>query len=86
MLESTKMQTLKARIENGQVVVPNDTVLPEGAVVELRVVTDDGMSDEEREALHASIVRGIQDVRAGRSTDADEFIAELEALDAADID
>lgn len=80
------MQTLKARIENGQVVVPTDTVLPEGAEVELRVVTTDGMSDEEREQLHASIVRGIEDARAGRSTDADEFIAELQALDADDID
>lgn len=31
---------------------------PSPAVVEQRVVTDDGMSDEEREALHASIVSG----------------------------
>lgn len=86
MLESAEMQTLKARIENGQVVVPKDALLPEGAEVELRVVTDDGMDDAERQALHTSIVRGIEDAQAGRSSDIDDFIAELKELDAADID
>ncbi len=80
------MQALKARIENGQVVLTEPAVLPEGAEVEVHVVTDDGMSDEERAALHASIIRGIEDCRAGRVTDMDDFIEELKALDAADQD
>jgi hypothetical protein len=86
MLDSKAMQTVKARIENGQVVVASDAFLPEGAEVELRVITNDGMSDEERQRLHVSIIAGIEDGRAGRCTDADEFISELQALDAADID
>jgi hypothetical protein len=73
------MQVLKATVRNGRIVVDAPTALPEGSVVELRVVNDDGMTDGERRELHDSIARGIQDGRAGRVTDFDSVVAEFDA-------
>jgi len=38
---------------------------------------DDELDDVEREALHASIVRGLDEVRAGLGRPAEEVLAEL---------
>ncbi len=73
------MHALKARVQNGQVVLDEPALLPEGAELELYVVTDDGMSDEERAALNASIERGLADAEAGRVVDADVVLAKLRA-------
>ncbi len=78
MLDSDSMsQELKAHVHNGQVVLDEPLNLPEGT--RLRVV-----AEHEDPELEASIARGIADVRAGRVTDADEFLAELEAEDRAE--
>jgi hypothetical protein len=82
------MQPLKAHLKNGQVVLDEPTDLPNGT--ELYVVTaeqlgdivllrDDGLDDHERKRLHDSIRRGIEDGRAGRVTDLDEFLEELDS-------
>ncbi len=73
------MHVIKATVRNGRIVVDEPTNLPDGYEVELYVANDDGMSDEERKRLHESIRRGIADGRAGRVTDFDEFLAELDA-------
>jgi predicted transcriptional regulator len=39
----------------------------------------DYLDAEEREQLHASIDRGLEDVHAGRTTDARQVMAELRA-------
>lgn len=39
----------------------------------------DGLDPEERQRLHASIDRGLEDVRAGRTTDARQVVAALRA-------
>lgn len=68
----------KARVENGRLKLDEPTSLPEGTVVELVPADDEyEMSDEERQLLHASLQRGIEDEKAGRVIDADTFIAEL---------
>lgn len=83
-----EMQPLKAHFQNGQVVLDEPTDLPNGT--ELYVVSaeqlgdvvmlrDDGLDDDERKRLHESIRRGIEDGRAGRVTDFDEFLDELDA-------
>ena len=83
-----EMQPLKAHFQNGQVVLDEPTDLPNGT--ELYVVSaeqlgdvvmlrDDGLDDDERKRLHESIRRGIKDGRAGRVTDLDEFLDELDA-------
>ncbi len=72
MLESATMQARKARIHNGQLVFDPPLNLPEGHEVEVHF-DEPEMSDEEREELHASILRGIADGEAGREMDAEEF-------------
>jgi hypothetical protein len=73
------MQVIKTTVRNGRIVIDTPTNLPDGCEVELVVANDDGMSDEERLRLHESIRRGIADCRAGRVTDLEEFLSELEA-------
>jgi predicted transcriptional regulator len=56
--------------------------LPEGAEVQLWVVEGDDLDDEDRAALHDAIREGIiregiEDAKAGRTVDADEWAAEL---------
>ena len=74
------MQPLKAIVRNGKLVVDETpTDLPEGTELEL-VVADQGddLDDEERARLHASIGRGLADINAGRVTDIDEVLSELD--------
>ncbi len=79
------MQSMKAHVHNGRLVLDEPTDLPEGEEVELVSVDEvlaqggDYLDDEERERLHASIERGIADVKAGRVVDASEVIAGLRA-------
>ncbi len=79
------MQPLKAHVHNGRLVLDEPTDLPEGEVIELMPVDEvlaqggDYLYDEERERLHASIERGIADVKAGRVVDASDVIAGLRA-------
>ena len=73
------MQPLKAIVRNGKLVVDETpTDLPEGTELEL-VVADQGddLDDEERARLHASIGRGLVDIKAGRVTDIDDVLNEL---------
>ncbi len=76
---STTMQALKARVQNGRLVLDVPTDRPEGEVVELRPVDDDDddYSDEERAALHAALERGSEQARLGQVVDADEVIRGL---------
>lgn len=66
----------KAHVRNGQVVLDEPLDLPEGTRV--RIVAEPADA-----ALEASISRGLADVRDGRLTDAEQFLAELEAEDTA---
>ena len=82
------MNAPKIRVANGRIQIDEPTDLPNGT--ELYVVSaeqlgdvvmlrDDGLDDDERKRLHESIRRGIKDGRAGRVTDLDEFLDELDA-------
>jgi hypothetical protein len=79
------MQSFRARVHNGRLVLDEPTDLPEGEVVELVPLDEvlarggDDLDDEERARLHQSIERGIDDVKAGRTVDAHEVIARLRA-------
>jgi len=77
MLESAQMShEREAHVENGRIVVDAPTNLPEGHELKVQM-NEDEMSDEEREALHASILRGIADGEAGREMDAEDFLRQL---------
>ena len=79
------MQAMKARVKNGRLVLDEPTDLPEGEEVELVPLDDvlanggDYLDDEERERLHRSIERGLEDVKAGRTVEARKVIDELRA-------
>ncbi|HEX4515042.1 MAG TPA: hypothetical protein VH054_15960 [Polyangiaceae bacterium] len=61
------------------------TDLPEGEEVELVPLDEvlaaggDYLDDDERRRLHESLERGLADVKAGRTVDAETVIAELRA-------
>ncbi|HEX7603171.1 MAG TPA: hypothetical protein VF316_16250 [Polyangiaceae bacterium] len=79
------MQPLRAHVRNGRLVLDEPTDLPEGEIVELVPIDKvlahggDDLDDEERERLHQSIERGLADVKAGRTVEADTVIEKLRA-------
>ena len=79
------MQPLRAQVHNGRITLDEPTNLPEGEVIELLPVDEvlaaggDCLDDEERERLHDSIERGIEDVKAGRTVDATKVVERLRA-------
>jgi hypothetical protein len=79
------MGALKAQVKNGRLVLDEPTDLPEGEVVELVPVDEvlanggDYLDDEERERLHQSIQRGLEDVEAGRTVSAARVLEKLRA-------
>jgi hypothetical protein len=82
------VRALKAHVKGGRLVLDEPTDLPEGEDVELVPLDEvlasagDYLDDEERKRLHASIERGLEDVRAGRTIDAEQVIAKLRARSA----
>jgi len=82
------MRALKAHVRGGRLVHDEPADLPEGEDVELVPLDEmlasggDDLDDEERQRLHASIERGLEDVRAGRTVDAEQVIAKLRARSA----
>ena len=72
------MQSLKAIVKNGRLVMDEATELPEGTEVVLAAVdgTDD-MDDAERARLHESLRRTIAQAKAGQVIDGDKVIGKL---------
>ncbi len=71
------MEARKVRVENGHIRLDEPTNLPDGAEVELVILSGDELDDEERARLHASLDRAMDDEDAGRIVDAEEFLAEV---------
>ncbi len=70
--------TLKAQVRGGRLVLDEPTELPEGSEVELVLVDDgDELEDEDRERLHASLLRSAEQFREGRGIDADRALDSL---------
>jgi hypothetical protein len=82
---ATVMRALKAHVKGGRLVLDEPTDLPEGADVELVPLDEvlrsggDALDGDERRRLHESIERGMDDVRAGRTVDAEQALARLRA-------
>lgn len=81
----TPMQPLKAKVHNGRLVLDEPTDLPEGEVVDLVPVDEvlarggDYLDDDERQRLHDSLRRSIEQMKAGQLIEADAAMAELRA-------
>jgi len=72
------MQSVKARVKDGRLVLDEPTDLPEGSEVTLAITLDEP-DDEERARIIAAIERSMDQVQAGKSVDADVVIARLRA-------
>jgi hypothetical protein len=70
------MQSLKARVHNGRLLLDEPTELPEGQIVEL-IPVDADFDDAERAKLHAALDEGLAAARAGDHIDAEDFVREL---------
>ena len=73
------MQPLRARVQNGQIVLEDpSTELPEGSEVRLTIVDDAGELDEsERAKLDAALSRSLVQAKAGQLVDGDDVIDAL---------
>lgn len=72
------MNTLRARVVNGRLVLDEPCNLPEGTVLDL-VVADDGddLDEEERRALHAALEESWESAKRGELRDADAVMRDL---------
>ena len=72
------MDTLKAEVRNGRLVLDVPTELPEGTTLEL-VAADAGdeLTEDERLALHDSISSAWDEARAGKLISAEEVLLKL---------
>jgi len=70
---------IRARVQNGRIVVDEPTELPEGTVLDL-VIDDEGddLSDEERAALHDALRVSAEELKAGKSYPAADVLRDLQ--------
>jgi hypothetical protein len=75
---STRMSPLRARVENGRLLLDEPTDLPDGTVLDL-VADDQGddLTDEERRALHEALSASAKSAEAGHLRHASEILDEL---------
>lgn len=76
------MQTLRACVRNGRLVLDEPTDLPEGHVVELVRADEvlnatDDLEEAEREELRASIRESIRQANEGNTIDAADALADI---------
>ena len=73
------MNTIKAHVKNGRLIVDIPTKLPEGEELELRIVDPgDDLSDEQRQRLHASLREGLENKKAGNTQPVEALLAALD--------
>jgi hypothetical protein len=72
------MSSLRARVQNGRLVLDEPTTLPEGTVIDL-VADDEGddLTDDERRALHEALAESWKSAEAGRLRPASAILDEL---------
>jgi len=73
------MNALKARVQNGRLVLDEPTDLPDGIEVQLLFADSADVDDEERKELYAALLEGSDELDAGKGEDLEAVIEELEA-------
>lgn len=70
------MSSLRARVQNGRIVVDEPTSLPEGTVIDL-VADDEGddLTEADRAALESAISKAWLSIQAGRGRPVGEVLA-----------
>jgi hypothetical protein len=78
------MQSVKARVKNGRLVLDEPTDRPEGEEVELvpldEVLADDDFTEQERAEIRAELEASLAEANAGNLVDAHVALAELRAM------
>jgi hypothetical protein len=73
--------TIKARVQDGRLVVDEPTDLPDGTEVELLPLDPgDWLDEADRAALHDALRQSDSDFAAGRLVDAEAILKELRSL------
>ena len=71
--------TLKARVQQGRLVMDEPTELPEGTEIALLPLDPgDWLDPDDRDALHRALAASQEDIEAGRLFDAEEVLRELQ--------
>ena len=72
------MSTIRARVQNGRLIVDEPTDLPEGTELDL-VIDDagDSLDEAERAALHAAITQAWASLQAGQGRLAADVLVDL---------
>jgi hypothetical protein len=72
------MKPLRARVENGRIVLDEPTTLRDGTVIDL-VVDDEGddLTDQERSSLHQALSASWDSAEAGRLQPARSILDKL---------
>jgi len=72
------MSPLRARVQNGRILLNEPTTLPDGTVIDL-VANDEGddLTDQERHALHEALSASKTSAEAGRLRPASATLDEL---------
>jgi hypothetical protein len=72
------MSGLRARVQNGRLILDEATTLPEGTIVDL-VLDDEGedLDEQERAARDDAIRKGWESAKAGRGRAATDILDEL---------
>ena len=73
------MSTLKATVANGRAIIDDLDGYPDGTVLELSIVEDDGMDEVERAKLDAALERSWAQAQAGETRAMEEVMADLRA-------
>jgi hypothetical protein len=74
------MQSRKAHVRNGHVVLDEPTDLPEGTEVRVALVDDDELDDGDRAELHAAIRAYESEIDAGQVVTEEELWTKLRAI------
>ncbi len=71
------MQPLKAHVKNGRLVLDVPTDLPEGEVIQLVFLDDDGLDDDERARMEEELEASLDELDAGETVDGEVVMANL---------
>jgi hypothetical protein len=71
------MDELTAHVRHGQIVMDDDTPLPEGAVLRIVRVDEGDVDEGERAQIEAAVEEGIAEFERGEGVDARAFAESL---------
>lgn len=80
------MQTYKARVRSGRLVVDEPTTLPEGTEIDLVGVSDElDLDEDERDELRQILLQGLEEARTGEGIPKAQALRELEVFERTEI-